>query len=511
MFFHKGRKNFLPAAGLTGAAQTYMPDGTECEPSGHGPVIKNEELCTVGSDHAVITWVTPGKKVDTTVYMGEDPSILVKHSGRPDTEYHLMEVRGLKPSTRYWYSVESAGARGSLNSFRTLPAPEGKQIFSVGLIGDVHIAYRDSVKDVNEKYFGKLSEYSDTLFKQCIRDLKERNIDLALLIGDLTDSASERQYQGLRDSLLPVFGHIPYFACIGNHDKYLKYSGLGEQGFLKYVANREKTFTSFTFMDHQFILIDSCVQDENWGYIGEEQLEWVKGLLKKGTGRPTFLFLHHPCNGLDVWLGVKDYRRFQQTIRRFPDVKGVFYGHMHHHKVTTSLCCPCLTGKLPYVELPATVQFPCSYAVVRVYEKGFEYNSYKINRVDLSEMSRERTIFKVVGRAAFNWYSFGGIGDRSFSLMNGRLHRPKQYELSVTMEHPKAMELYGRAQSSGGASLAPAAETGKTRVILGRHESFHLVFSAHLQKISRYGVKARIIKEGSFGLPDEVKINNDFV
>ncbi len=465
-------------------------------------VIKNEELCTAGSDHAVITWVTPGENVDTTVYLGENPESLVKYTGLPDTEYHLMEVRGLKPSARYWYNVESAGARGSLNSFKTLPAPEGKLIFSLGLIGDVHGAFEDSVNDVNEKYFGKLSEHSGALFEQCVRDVKQRNINLALMIGDLTDSASELQYQGLRDFLLPAFGETPYVACIGNHDKYLKFAGLGEQGFLKYMANRAETRASFFIMDHQLILIDSCIQDKDWGRIGEEQLRWVDERLKEGMGRPAFLFLHHPCNGFDVWLGAKDFWRFQQTIRRFPGVRGVFYGHMHHHKVSTS---PFMTGSLPYVELPATVQFPCSYAVMRVYEKSFEYNAYKISRLDLSEMSRERTIFKHGGRAIFNLYSFGGIGDRSISFSGGHLHRHKQYELSITMEHPKAMELIARAQTTGGASCAPAVNSGQTRVILGRHDSLGLALSAHLQKISLHGVKSSIIREGSFSLPEEFK------
>ena len=470
-------------------------------------VIKNEELCTAGSDHVMITWVTPGEKADTTVYLGEDPENRVKYTGLPDTEYHFIEVRGLKPSTRHWYSVESGGARGSFNSFMTLPAPEGKLIFSLGLIGDVHAAFGDSVNDVNEKYFGKLSEYSGTLFEQCIRDVKERNINLALMIGDLADSASERQYQGLRDFLLPAFGDIPYVACIGNHDKYLKCAGLGEQGFLKYVANRAETRASFNIMGHQLILIDSCIQDKDWGQIGEEQLSWVEERLKEGMGRPSFLFLHHPCNGFDVWLGTKDFRKFQQTIRRFPDVRGVFYGHMHHHKISTNRF---MTGSLPYVELPATVQFPCSYAVMRVYEKGFEYNAYKISRLDLSEMSRERTIFEHGGRAIFNLYSFGGIGDRSISFSGGRLYRHKQYELSVTMDHTKAMELYGRAQSTGGASFASAAEKGLTRVVLGRHESLGLAFSSHLKKISLHGVKASIIREGSFSLPEEFKkINSE--
>ncbi|MFX4262720.1 metallophosphoesterase [Pelotomaculum propionicicum] len=463
-------------------------------------VIKNEELCTAGSDHAVFSWVTPGQKADTTVYLGEAPGTLIKYTGLPDTEYHLAEVRGLKPSTRYWYAVASGGASGPLNSFVTLPAPGGKLIFSLGLISDTHIALEDSVNDVNEKYFGKLSKYSGVLFEQCVRDIKARNINLALIVGDLSDSSSGRQYQVLGKALLPAFGDTPYLACIGNHDKYLKNAGLGELGFLKYVAGRAETRASFNILGHQLILIDSCGQNKDWGEIGDEQISWVVQRLKEAAGRPSFLFLHHPCNGFDVWFGTKDFRKFQQAIRRFPDVRGVFCGHMHRHYVSTSRF---MTGSLPYVVLPATVQFPCSYAVMRVHEKGFEYNAYKISRLDLSEMSRESTILKDRGRAVFSMYSFGGIGDRSITYSSGRLHRHKQYELSVTLEHKKAMELFMRTQSAGGASCVPAAESGKTRVILGRYDSPGLALSSRLSKIPLYGIKASIIKEGSFSLPEE--------
>jgi hypothetical protein len=463
-------------------------------------LITNEELCTAGSDHAVFSWVTPGRKADTTVYLGKEPGALVKYTGLPDTEYHLAEVCGLSSSTRYWYTVASGGASGPLNSFITLPAPEGKLVFSLGLIGDAHISFGDSAKDAREKYLGKLSQYSGVLFDQCVRDIKARNIDLALSLGDLTDSASERQYQGLSQTLLPAFGNIPYLACIGNHDKYLKNAGLGEQGFIKYVANRTETRASVNIFDHQLILIDSCVPDKNWGRIGEEQLSWVAERLKEAAGRPSFLFLHHPCSGSDVWFGARDFRKLQQTIGRFPGVRGVFCGHMHRHNVSTSRF---VTGSLPYIVLPATVQYPCSYSVMRVYEKGFEYNAYKISRLDLSEMSRESTIFKYGGKAVFNLYSFGGIGDRSISYSGGRLHRHNQYELSATLEHGKAMELYARAQAAGGVSLAPAAESGKTKVVLGRRDTLGLALISRLQKMPLCGIKSLIIKEGGISLPEE--------
>jgi len=465
-------------------------------------IIANEELCTVGNDHAVITWVTPQESTDSTIHIGKEPARLNKSTFATNTEFHMVEVPDLRPATRYWYRVESNGTRGPLNSFTTLPKPAGKHLFSYALFSDIHISCGDSTGDINEIFFGKLVEYASPLLIQGILDSKKRNIDLAVITGDLTDSASRIQYSLWRDHLLPCFGATPCLLCIGNHDKYSKDSGLSEQGFLNYLAGRGKTYIGTTFRDYDFLLLDSCRQDDNWGYIAPEQMQWLEDMLKKSRGRPSFLFLHHPCNGIDVWFGLKNYREFQRIIRQFPGVQGVFSGHIHRNKVTTNRLH---TGDLPYVEVPATVQFPCAYAVVRVYENGFEYNSYKVSRLDWSEMSRERVILKNGGKALFSWYSFGGIDDRSFSYFNGRLERPKQYELSVTVEHKKALELYDRAQSFDGASLAPAAHTGKVKIILGRHESLCLAVQSLQQKFSRYGMQVRLIKDGNYDIPKEIK------
>ncbi|MEW6425237.1 MAG: hypothetical protein AB1523_10930 [Bacillota bacterium] len=169
-----------------------------------------------------------------------------------------------------------------------------------------------------------------------------------------------------------------------------------------------------------------------------------------------------------------------------------------------------MTSNLPYVELAATVQFPCAYAIVRVYEKGFEYNVYKVSRLDLSEKSRERVIFKSLGSALYTWYAFGGIGDRSLSYFNGSLYRPVEYELSITLEHARAAELYENAQSLAGASLTPAAEAGKTKVTLGRYAAKYLAAEAQ-QELGALACRGKLLvtRLGNYDVPGEVKRSVD--
>ncbi|MDD3652841.1 MAG: metallophosphoesterase family protein [Desulfotomaculaceae bacterium] len=475
----------------------YQPSYWACS-----TLISNEELCTVGCDHAVITWVTPQQSADTTIYFGEQPAHLTKHTINYNTEFHWMEIDNLKPATRYWYQVASNRSKGALNSFMTLPRPAGKYLFSFAILSDIHIAGENPARDINEIYLGKLVEYSNALLVQCILDCKRRNTDLVVITGDLTDNATRQQYLMLRNLLLPYFGDTPYLLCIGNHDKYTKNSGLGEKGFLDFVANRDRTITSIMFRDYQFLLIDSCKENNNWGYIDPEQLRWIKSILKNNK-KPAYLFLHHPCNGPDTWFGVKNYMEFQKTIRPFSNVQGVFSGHIHRNKVTTNHF---MTGSLPYVEVPATVQFPCAYAIVQVYENGFTYNTYKVSRLDLSEVSRDRFILKGRGNALFTRYSFGGIGDRSFSFINGQLFCPRQYELTVTLDQQKAITLYKHTQSVDGASLTTVDNMNKFNVVLGRYDSLQLAIQSHRNKFLIYRMNASISKEGSGGVPQDIKL-----
>ena len=447
-------------------------------------VIFNEELCTVGSDHAVVSWVTNRPCPGAAVRFGEDPSRLDGVALSSGEKYHLTELNGLKPATSYWYRVESRGARGSLNGLTTLPAPPGRFLFRFGIVTDTHIAAGKAYDDPNRIFLGKLSEFAGTLLARSISDVKERKVDLVVFTGDFTDTGDGLQYADAR-SKLQSLGNTPRLLCIGNHDKFTRFGGVGERGFYEYLVDRDKGYQSVLFKEHRFLLLDSCRENQNKGYLSAGQLKWLDRTLEESGDRPAFVFLHHPSHGADLWFGLTNHQDLTGIIGRYPSVQGVFCGHMHRNKVTSG------SGDVPYVEVPATVQYPCGYAVVRLFAHGFEYNAYKVSRIDLSEMSRERFILKNGGEALLSRYSFGNLGDRSFSRFGGRLYRPRSYELSVTLDDRHARDLYEQTQALDGASLTPAG-TGTTRVVLGRFPTFESAQTARQRTWSRYGVQARV-------------------
>jgi hypothetical protein len=88
--------------------------------TGWKTVIANEEFCTAGSDHAVVTWVTPGQKTDTSIYVGNTPANMVRYTFGQESEYHYAEIPGLKPSTRYWYQLSSCLQESSSKNRQSL-------------------------------------------------------------------------------------------------------------------------------------------------------------------------------------------------------------------------------------------------------------------------------------------------------------------------------------------------------------------------------------------------------
>jgi len=107
--------------------------------------------------------------------------------------------------------------------------------------------------------------------------------------------------------------------------------------------------------------------------------------------------------------------RASENHQRASNVQAVFCGHMHRNAITTNRW---LGGSRPYIEVPATVQFPCGYGLVRIYEGGFEYGSHKISRLDLSEKSRRKVALGL--GSLYSQYAFGSLADRSFSYLSDR-------------------------------------------------------------------------------------------
>ena len=250
---------------------------------------------------------------------------MVRYTFGQESEYHYAEITGLKPSTRYWYQVESNGVRGSLNSFSTLPRPNGRRLFSFALFSDLHITYGDPYGDINEIFFGKLTEHSGELMVQSIFDSMKRNIDLAVLTRGPDGLCQQGSVPGTeRTDPAPVLGELLIFYVPVIMISLLKTAGLVSGAFWSTLLFRIKLMRASSLRTTSFLLLDSCRQDDNWGYVEPGQIRWLRRSCKTAGESLPFVSAPPLQLGPDLWFGVKNYRELQQAIRPFPGIRAYF-------------------------------------------------------------------------------------------------------------------------------------------------------------------------------------------
>jgi hypothetical protein len=147
-------------------------------------------------------------------------------------------------------------------------------------------------------------------------------------LGDLIYGYAPRSKEKQWDKYQEVVREIaePYYQLPGNHDTHSK------EARRIYVRRFGKCYQSFDYGGCHFVLLDNT-KAERWGYLGPEQLAWLKKDLKTNRSGPAFVFMHFP-----VWEPerVKNeyYEFWTQTLHplfKQARVRAVFAGHYHSY------------------------------------------------------------------------------------------------------------------------------------------------------------------------------------
>ena len=160
------------------------------------------------------------------------------------------------------------------------------------------------------------------------------DFDYVLITGDLTHDERFESYEVLRELLgdwLPRCRLIP-----GNHDD----RALIRQAFPDLVpTDGELINFSVESAGWRLIGLDSHVDGEVFGRIGESQLRWMADELTKHAAQPTILFVHHPPVSVEsAWLdriGLQDADALLDIVRSFPQVHSISAGHVHQEFAVT--------------------------------------------------------------------------------------------------------------------------------------------------------------------------------
>ena len=148
--------------------------------------------------------------------------------------------------------------------------------------------------------------------------------DFIIHSGDLSQDYSAESYQVIIDCLDVL--EKPIYFVPGNHDFPAVMDTIFPRG--NWLLDKQ-----LVFQDWQLILLNSQKLKAVEGYLSDEQCLYLKDCLAQYPEKYASIVLHHhPVPVGAAWLdrlGLENADAFWQVVRQFPNVKLVFFGHVH--------------------------------------------------------------------------------------------------------------------------------------------------------------------------------------
>ncbi len=154
--------------------------------------------------------------------------------------------------------------------------------------------------------------------------------ELCLFTGDLADHGAPEAYDALRETLPAL--KIPYRLTIGNHDDRTAFQRAfpeaprDEHGFVQMVVSNDAG---------AIVVLDTHEPGQVSGSFCAKRQAWLRARLAEATGRPVYLFMHHPPMDIGIpsldRIGLTDKQGFVEAVSGADagDIRHIFFGHVH--------------------------------------------------------------------------------------------------------------------------------------------------------------------------------------
>jgi calcineurin-like phosphoesterase family protein/purple acid phosphatase-like protein len=289
-----------------------------------------------GTDAAItVRWRT-AVKTDSVVRYGHRPDNLTQtvivHT---DNTEHEVRITGLKPLTRYYYSIgnSSKTLAGGNNSYRftTSPTPGIATPTRVWLIGDS----------------GTADDAAATVYRAYLNYPGSENTNLWIMLGDNAyNYGTDRQYQSAVFNMYPeLLRRTPLWPTLGNHDgrsadsdsesgPYYNIFSLPRNAEAGGLASGTEAYYSFDYGNVHFICLDSYETDRT---PDGAMMNWLKNDLAATDEKWIIAFWHHPpyskgSHDSDAEIELIDMRQYALPILESYGVDLVFAGHSHSYE-----------------------------------------------------------------------------------------------------------------------------------------------------------------------------------
>jgi hypothetical protein len=258
-----------------------------------GPIKRGPYIQAVTTTEAIVCFET-AQEAEGKVEC--DGKTLTSPSGKR----HEIALKGLKPGTRYKYTVQPGAVEAS---FKTSPEGDADLFF---------LAWGDC-----RTYYERLARMSALAAKDMA--------DFSVHTGDLVDEGTiQEDWDRFFESAAPLLRTGALWPSMGNHEYDAKpYYDL-------FILPDPERYYTFTAGMAQFYILDA-----DWnGRRDPKQLAWFESELKKSKARFKFVVLHQPllsCPCDDFTPETSMYRIFGGLIEKH-GVTAVFQGHNHNYQ-----------------------------------------------------------------------------------------------------------------------------------------------------------------------------------
>ncbi|GAA1596587.1 MULTISPECIES: metallophosphoesterase [Kribbella] len=116
--------------------------------------------------------------------------------------------------------------------------------------------------------------------------VRSSSVDVVLVTGDLADHGLPEEYVEIAREL--TFD-VPTLVLPGNHDISTPFRALVTAPGHGHPVHQVREVGPA-----RFVLVDSTVEGEDHGYLSDESLAWLDGILGESFDGPTFVAMHHP-------------------------------------------------------------------------------------------------------------------------------------------------------------------------------------------------------------------------
>lgn len=212
-------------------------------------------------------------------------------------------------------------------------------------VTDLHVEARPELKELFNKrllgatnlyLLGRAAHFSREVQEALVPAVLATRPDLVLCTGDLTATATEREFTEAAQLLEPITRALPFLVIPGNHDVYTEES-VGRFGrHFGAWSNGGRLPWVQPVGPLDVLAVETC--HPSWlssGRAGADQLALFDALLA-ASDRPAVVMLHYPLRGRDGGpygpraRALDDARAVEDVLARHPRVRCVLHGHEHH-------------------------------------------------------------------------------------------------------------------------------------------------------------------------------------